>query len=84
MATTFDSWVGREEERSERILPSAVQAMAATLDLDGMREALADVLGGDHILGEPAGGHDSILDQQSVRGGARNLFDVMRHQNAGK
>lgn len=34
MTTAFDAWVGREEERTELVLPSAVTAMAATLDMD--------------------------------------------------
>jgi 3-methylfumaryl-CoA hydratase len=33
MDTTYDAWVGREEERSEYILPGAIAALAATLDL---------------------------------------------------
>ncbi len=31
---TFETWIGREEERSEPILGSVVRAMAATLDLE--------------------------------------------------
>jgi 3-methylfumaryl-CoA hydratase len=34
VTTVYDAWVGREEERTERVLASAVQAMAASLDLD--------------------------------------------------
>lgn len=34
MSTAYDDWVGRVEERVERIGVPAVQAMAATLDLD--------------------------------------------------
>jgi 3-methylfumaryl-CoA hydratase len=34
MTTAYDAWVGREEERTERIAATAVQALAATLDLD--------------------------------------------------
>ena len=34
MTTAYDAWVGREEERTERVLAPVVQAMAATLDLD--------------------------------------------------
>jgi 3-methylfumaryl-CoA hydratase len=30
----YEAWIGREEERSERILGSVVNAMAATLDLE--------------------------------------------------
>jgi len=30
----YDAWIGREEERSERILASVVASMAATLDLE--------------------------------------------------
>jgi 3-methylfumaryl-CoA hydratase len=30
----FEAWIGREEERSERILASVVASMAATLDLE--------------------------------------------------
>jgi 3-methylfumaryl-CoA hydratase len=30
----YEEWIGREEERSERILRSVVEAMAATLDLE--------------------------------------------------
>jgi len=34
LAHEVEAWIGREEERSETILPSAVSAMAATLDLE--------------------------------------------------
>ena len=34
MTTAYDAWVGREEERTERVLAPVVKAMAATLDLD--------------------------------------------------
>ena len=34
MAHAYEAWVGREEERVERIALPAVQALAATLDLD--------------------------------------------------
>jgi len=34
VTATNDEWIGREEERCERILGSAVEAMAATLDLE--------------------------------------------------
>ena len=34
MSTAYDAWIGREEERTERVLAPVVQAMAATLDLD--------------------------------------------------
>ncbi len=34
MTTAYDAWVGREEERTERVLVPAVQAMAAALDLE--------------------------------------------------
>jgi 3-methylfumaryl-CoA hydratase len=34
VTTAFDAWVGREEERSERVLAPSVAAMAATLDMD--------------------------------------------------
>ncbi|WP_137919288.1 MaoC family dehydratase N-terminal domain-containing protein [Hydrogenophaga sp. 2FB] len=39
MTTAYDAWVGREEERTERVLASAVQAMAATLDLEAAPQA---------------------------------------------
>lgn len=34
MSVSYEAWIGREEERSERILASVVTAMAATLDLE--------------------------------------------------
>lgn len=34
MTLAYEAWIGREEERSERILGSTVNAMAATLDLE--------------------------------------------------
>jgi 3-methylfumaryl-CoA hydratase len=34
VTTEYDAWIGREEERTERIAAPAVQAMAATLDLE--------------------------------------------------
>ena len=36
---TYEAWIGREEERSEAIQSSVVQAMAATLDLDRSPQA---------------------------------------------
>jgi 3-methylfumaryl-CoA hydratase len=35
----FETWIGREEERSERILASVVASMAATLDLERAPQA---------------------------------------------
>ena len=35
----YEAWIGREEERRERILGSVVQAMAATLDLERSPQA---------------------------------------------
>src|SRR5208282_5488817 len=34
VTVAYEAWIGREEECSERILGSAVKAMAATLDLE--------------------------------------------------
>lgn len=34
MTTAFDAWVGREDEQTQTVLPTAVAAMAATLDMD--------------------------------------------------
>lgn len=34
MTTAYDDWVGREEERTERVLAPSVQALAAALDLE--------------------------------------------------
>ncbi len=34
MSNAYDAWVGREEERTERIHASVAQAMAATLDIE--------------------------------------------------
>jgi len=39
VTTDYDAWVGREEERTERIEARAVQAMAATLDLQAAPQA---------------------------------------------
>ena len=39
MTTSYDAWVGREEERTERILAPAVQALAATLDVERAPQA---------------------------------------------
>lgn len=42
-AAAYESWIGREDEQRESILPHAVQAMAATLDMErapGPGEAL--------------------------------------------
>ncbi len=35
----YEAWIGREEERSERILASVVASMAATLDLERAPQA---------------------------------------------
>ena len=34
MSATYEAWIGREEQSTERIRSSAVQALAATLDLE--------------------------------------------------
>lgn len=34
MTNAFDAWVGRKEERTERVAPSAVASLAATLDME--------------------------------------------------
>jgi 3-methylfumaryl-CoA hydratase len=34
VTTSYDAWIGREEERTERVASAAIQALAATLDLD--------------------------------------------------
>lgn len=39
MSVSFEAWVGREEERGERVLASAVTAMAAALDLERSPQA---------------------------------------------
>ena len=39
MTVAYEGWIGREEERSERILDSVVEAMAATLDLERAPQA---------------------------------------------
>ena len=39
MTVAYEEWIGREEERSERILGSVVEAMAATLDLERAPQA---------------------------------------------
>ena len=39
MTVVYEEWIGREEERSERILGSVVEAMAATLDLERSPQA---------------------------------------------
>jgi 3-methylfumaryl-CoA hydratase len=36
---TFEAWIGREEERSERVLASVAASMAATLDLERAPQA---------------------------------------------
>jgi 3-methylfumaryl-CoA hydratase len=38
MENAYEAWIGREEEHSERINSSAVEALAATLDLDSAPE----------------------------------------------
>jgi 3-methylfumaryl-CoA hydratase len=39
MISAYEAWIGREDERSERILATAVNAMAATLDLERAPQA---------------------------------------------
>jgi 3-methylfumaryl-CoA hydratase len=39
VTVAYEEWIGREEERSERILGSVVEAMAATLDLERAPQA---------------------------------------------
>ena len=34
MTEDYQAWIGRQEEKQERILASSVEAMAATLDLE--------------------------------------------------
>ena len=49
-----------------------------------MIEAGADVLRGHHIADRTLRGEFAVADQHGVRGGHRNLFQMVRHKDAGE
>lgn len=85
MSTAYDDWIGREEERTQRILAPAVQAMAATLDLD-TAPAAGDPLppGWQWLFFNPAARRSELgLDGHPKRGGFLPPIALPRRMWAG-
>ena len=84
-AAAYESWIGREDESRERILPHAVQAMAATLDLErapGLGEALLP--GWQWMLFNPVVRRSGLgTDGHPQRGGFLPPIELPRRMWAG-
>ncbi|MDM0065481.1 MaoC family dehydratase N-terminal domain-containing protein [Variovorax sp. J31P207] len=85
MSTAYDAWIGREEERTQRILAPAVQAMAATLGLD-RSPAAGDPLppGWQWLFFNPAAPRGELgIDGHPKRGGFLPPIELPRRMWAG-
>lgn len=85
MTTVYDAWIGREEERTQRILAPAVQAMAATLDLEAA-PAAGEALppGWQWLFFNPAALRSELgVDGHPKRGGFLPPIELPRRMWAG-
>jgi len=85
VSTAYDAWIGREEERTQRILAPAVHAMAATLGLDGA-PAAGDPLppGWQWLFFNPAAPRGELgVDGHPKRGGFLPPIELPRRMWAG-
>lgn len=81
----YEAWVGKEEQRSERILASSVAAMAATLDL-AVAPAEGDALppGWQWLFFNPAARRSELgVDGHPKRGGFLPPVELPRRMWAG-
>ena len=85
MSTAYDAWIGREEERTQRILAPAMHAMAATLGLDGA-PAAGDALppGWQWLFFNPVAPRGELgVDGHPKRGGFLPPIELPRRMWAG-
>jgi 3-methylfumaryl-CoA hydratase len=85
LTTAYDDWIGREEERSQRILAPAAQAMAATLDLE-VAPAAGEPLppGWQWLFFNPAARRSELgADGHPKRGGFLPPIELPRRMWAG-
>jgi 3-methylfumaryl-CoA hydratase len=85
VTASFEDWVGREEESSERILGSVAKAMAATLDLERSPDA-GDPLppGWQWLFFNPVARRSALgTDGHPRRGGFLPPIDLPRRMWAG-
>lgn len=85
MSNAYEAWVGREEERTERILSPAVHAMAATLDV-GAAPAAGDPLppGWQWLFFNPVAPRSGLgADGHPKRGGFLPPIELPRRMWAG-
>ncbi|MCC2597197.1 MaoC family dehydratase N-terminal domain-containing protein [Pusillimonas sp. MFBS29] len=85
MSNEYDAWVGREEERAERIHASVAQAMAATLDTPaGLEEGDALPPGWQWLFFNPAVRRSGLgVDGHPKRGGFLPPIELPRRMWAG-
>ncbi|NYT59980.1 MaoC family dehydratase N-terminal domain-containing protein [Alcaligenaceae bacterium] len=85
MSNEYDAWVGREEERAERIHASVAQAMAATLDTQaGVEEGAALPPGWQWLFFNPAVRRSGLgVDGHPERGGFLPPIELPRRMWAG-
>lgn len=85
MTVTYEAWIGREEESSERIAGSVVNAMAATLDMERSPQS-GDPLppGWQWLFFNPAARRSSLgVDGHPRRGGFLPPIELPRRMWAG-
>jgi 3-methylfumaryl-CoA hydratase len=85
MENAYEAWVGREEECSERISPSAVEALAATLDLESAPRAGEPLPPGWHwMFFQPRARRSELgTDGHPRRGGFLPPIDLPKRMWAG-
>ena len=85
MENAYEAWVGREELCSERISPSAVEALAATLDLESAPGAGEPLPPGWHwMFFQPRARRSELgVDGHPRRGGFLPPIDLPRRMWAG-
>jgi 3-methylfumaryl-CoA hydratase len=85
LATSFEAWIGREEDKVERIHASVVSAMAATMDLDSALEAGAPLPPGwQWLFFNPAVRGSALgVDGHPKRGGFLPPIELPRRMWAG-
>ena len=83
-ASNYDAWIGREEERSERIDAAAVQRLAATLDLPAPAAGAPLPPGWQWLFFNPAAPRSQLgTDGHPQRGGFLPPIELPRRMWAG-
>jgi 3-methylfumaryl-CoA hydratase len=85
VSVVYEAWIGREEERTERLLASVARAMAATLDLERAPQAGEPLLPGwQWLFFNPVERRSGLgIDGHPRRGGVLPPIELPRRMWAG-